>query len=383
MRFMSKDTEPTPWWARKRVLGSALAVTALVASGAAAQASTSGGFFGMDGHRNSANASYAQGSGTGQGYGGQGQSGTTLTGTSQSNTWTWNGQNYSWNQHTWAWNGTGQNRFQFRTLVDRADPTFNQILGVNDRGTAVGYFGSGEDTKHPNKGFLVTSPYQPGEFRNENFPGSVQTQVVGINNDGTTVGFYVDAAGANHGFIRWQGRFRTVDFPGTTSKPSFNQLLGVNNHNVAAGFYNDQAGNSHGYLFDARRGRFIPLQLPIQATSVVATGINDAGQVVGFLVIGKTTHGFLWSHDELTLLRLGNHTNTQALGINNAGVIVGSFVDAADHTHGFVRFGSGMVRRVDAPGSTSTVVNGLNNRGVIVGFFTDTRKNTLGFIAHR
>ncbi|HET9656776.1 MAG TPA: hypothetical protein VFP72_15595 [Kineosporiaceae bacterium] len=374
MRFTSKNAGATPWWAKRRVLGSALALTALVASGAAAHASSHGdGFFGtMAGKGNTAH---------GQSY--NSQSGQNTMSVSPTNTWTWNGRYYSWNRDMWGWGGAGLNRFAFRAVVDRDDPTFNQLLGINDRGVAVGYFGSGENARHPNRGFLVSSPYMQDEFRKLNFPGSVQTQVVGINNAGTTVGFFVDATGANHGFVRRHGQFHTVDFPGTTSMPRFNQLLGINNHDVAVGFFNDRVGNSHGYLFDARTGRFALLHLPITAKSTVAAGINDAGQVVGFVVLGKNTHGFLWSSGRFTLLRLGNQTNTQALGINNEGVIVGSFVDAAGKTHGFVRYDAHLTRRVDVPGSTSTVVNGLNNRGLIVGFFTDTHKNTLGFIAHR
>src|SRR4051794_31731419 len=41
--------------------------------------------------------------------------------------------------------------FSFKTLDDPADPTFNQLLGINDSGVIAGYFGSG-DAGHPNKG---------------------------------------------------------------------------------------------------------------------------------------------------------------------------------------------------------------------------------------
>ena len=33
--------------------------------------------------------------------------------------------------------------YTFKTLDDHADPTFNQLLGINDHGKIAGYFGSG------------------------------------------------------------------------------------------------------------------------------------------------------------------------------------------------------------------------------------------------
>ena len=46
--------------------------------------------------------------------------------------------------------------YTFRTLDDNADPTFNQLLGINDKGVIAGYFGSGA-AGHPNKGYVVGS----------------------------------------------------------------------------------------------------------------------------------------------------------------------------------------------------------------------------------
>ena len=79
----------------------------------------------------------------------------------------------------------------FTTLNDAADPTFNQLLGINNGGKIAGYFGSGAPG-HPNKGYTLTPPYGQGNYHNENFPGSVQTQVTGLNNKDLTVGFWAD-----------------------------------------------------------------------------------------------------------------------------------------------------------------------------------------------
>lgn len=342
MRFTSKEPGATPWWARRRVLGSALALTALVASGAAANASVNGdGFLNNTAGATTANAAPA------------------------------------------APRAAGANGLGFTAIVNRNDPTFNQALGINDRNVVVGFFGSGANAKHPNRAYWTTAPFTQKTFRAITIPNAVQVQAVGINNNNDIAGFFADRKGANHGFVLWRGHLRVVDFPGTTSRPSFNQLLGINNLGTAAGFFNDKQGNSHGYLFNAKTGKFILLKLPVKTKSFVATGVNDRGQVSGFFSTGRTVSGFIWSPGTFVVVNLGNHSNTQVLGINNAGIVVGSFADARGRTHGFVRVNQKVLRVVDIPGSTSTVVNGLNNRGLIVGFFTDRHKNTLGFVARR
>jgi hypothetical protein len=361
--FTTRDPDATPWWAKRRTLGAALAITALVASGAAANASANGdGFLSIGGTSTTSGNPTSPTSTAGRGTIGS----TAAAGTTG-----------------WTWNGDGANRFAFRTLVSRADPKFTQLLGINDRGTIVGFFGSGADPKHPNRGFRLQPPYRQTSFIPENFPRAVQTQAVGINNDATSAGFFVDRLGANHGYVRVHGHFRAVDFPGTTSRPAFNQLLGINRMGIAVGFFNDRANRSHAYAFNVRTGQFTLIKLPVKTASVVASGINDRGQVVGFFQLGRGIRGFIWGPHLFAVLDLGNHTNTQALGINNFGVVVGSFVDLQGKTRGFVRANARLVRVVNVPGSTSTVVNGINNNGQIVGFFTDGAKNTFGFLAHR
>ena len=61
--------------------------------------------------------------------------------------------------------------YQFVTLNDVRDRTFNQLLGINNEGIIAGYFGSGA-AGHPNKGYALVPPFSQRNFLNENFPGS-------------------------------------------------------------------------------------------------------------------------------------------------------------------------------------------------------------------
>jgi hypothetical protein len=119
--------------------------------------------------------------------------------------------------------------YRFGTLDNAKDVTFNQLLGINNSGVIAGYFGSGA-AGHPNKGYKLFPPYGQGNYANENFPGSVQTQVTGLNDKGDTVGFWssMDTASMvnnNFGFYELNGhKFHTVEFPtGDNANPPVNR----------------------------------------------------------------------------------------------------------------------------------------------------------------
>ena len=79
---------------------------------------------------------------------------------------------------------------------------FSQILGINDHGIAVGYYGDSTTSQH---GFLYntkTGHYTFLDDPSEAFNNGVEvTQFTGITNSGEITGFYSDANGAFHGFV--------------------------------------------------------------------------------------------------------------------------------------------------------------------------------------
>ena len=273
--------------------------------------------------------------------------------------------------------------YTFTTLDDQADPTFNQLLGINNHGKIAGYFGSGAPG-HPNKGYTLSKPYGQGNYQNENFPGSVQTQVTAIDNIGNTAGFWVDGNGNNFGFISWNGVFTSYADP-HTGKGTVNQLLGINDNGIAVGFYTDGNGVNHAYKLNQNTGKFTEL-MPPNAASAVATGINDNGDITGFLTAsnGDTT-GFLLKGSTYSEFNFPNGTNTQPFGINKYDQIVGSYLDGAGVMHGFVLsspLNHAKWQSIDDPnGIGTTVVNGINDNAQLVGFYTDAAGNTDGFLA--
>ncbi|HEU0049903.1 MAG TPA: hypothetical protein VFQ43_20105, partial [Nitrososphaera sp.] len=69
---------------------------------------------------------------------------------------------------------------------------------------------------------------------------------------------------------------------------------------------------------------------------------------------------------------------TIALGINNAGYVVGSF-DDVNGTHGFVRDTGGNFTTIDFPNASSTEAHGINDAGEVIGNFGDGTR-FLGFV---
>jgi len=83
---------------------------------------------------------------------------------------------------------------------------FSQILGLNNHGIAVGYYGDSTTSQH---GFLYdlnTGQYTFLDDPAEAFNNGVEvTQITGINDSGEITGFYSDANGVFHGFFAWPG----------------------------------------------------------------------------------------------------------------------------------------------------------------------------------
>ncbi len=283
---------------------------------------------------------------------------------------------------------TSATTYTFTTLDDQADPTFNQLLGINGNHVIAGYFGSGADAQHPNKGYVLRPPYGQANYTNENFPGSAQTQVTGLNNQGDTSGFWVTANGTNHGFVEWNGVFSSYNDPKTPHMAgSVNQLLGVNNNGQAVGFYNDAAGNSHAYQVNQATRVYTAIKIP-GAVSAVATGISKGGYIVGFAKdsAGTTSSWMLAPGGQLTTYQFPGGSDTQAFGINPQKQIVGSYLDGNGVMHGFVLTNpqgpTSHWQSIDDPnGVGSTVVNGINGAGDLVGFYTDAAGNTDGMLA--
>jgi len=289
--------------------------------------------------------------------------------------------------------------YRFQTFDDLADPTFNNLLGINNRGLIAGFYGSG-NAGHPNQGYLLT---HSGTFIPEDFPPTpenpaLQTQLTGLNDRGVLTGYFYNTNNGipvdnQFGFYVKDGVFTEVNNPqtpglfGNPNPPSGvlieNQLIGVNDRDIAVGFYNDASGNSHGYTYDIKTGKFSANIDDPAGVSTVTAAINDKGNLAGFYTdAGGTIHGFLDTHGVFKTVDAPGATETELLGLNDRGLAVG-FDIVNGVTHGLIyNSKTGTFTTLDDPNASgSTILNGLNDKGDIVGFYTDAAGNTHGMLA--
>ncbi|MGH8153079.1 MAG: hypothetical protein ACREPF_10165, partial [Rhodanobacteraceae bacterium] len=178
--------------------------------------------------------------------------------------------------------------YTFTNIVDPANPTFTQALGINNSNVIVGYGNAANFD-----GFQVTAPFAPGNFTRENYPNPLPppatlfTQVIGIDGGGDTVGFYVtnNAVGTTSGFGKAAGgAFFTINQTGF----AFNQVLGVTQAgNETAGYSTTDATGMTGQQAFTATGPFFTTFTDINALlpsnfNSQATGVNNPGTVVGF-----------------------------------------------------------------------------------------------------
>jgi probable HAF family extracellular repeat protein len=140
------------------------------------------------------------------------------------------------------------------------------------------------------------------------------------------------------------------------------QATGINDAGHIVGNFDNSTGR-HGFL-DAG-GNFTQIDVP-GATFTSAFGVNGTGQIVG-AVAG---HGFLDTGGSFTQIDVPGASGTNAFGINGAGQIVGLF-DNSTGQHGFLDTG-GTFTQIDVPGASQTYAFGINDAGQIVGTFVDT-----------
>ena len=279
--------------------------------------------------------------------------------------------------------------YSLRTQDDAGDGAFNQLLGINNNGHIVGYFGSGA-AGHPSRGYILRPPYGRSRYQSIDVPGSAQTRLTGLNDEGVQVGSWsaggTRPAGKSTGFFLMGGRYTSVGFPAQGgSGPPVSELLGVNNHDVAVGFATDAQGRDHGYRYDIATRRFSPVLVP-GASSVTAAAINNAGGVAGSCAgPGQVTEGFYQQPGgQLYLLRVPGATMTEALGVNDNGEVVGAYRigrGGGAITRGFTWTRERGFATVTGPdGAVSTTISGVNNAGDLVGYYV-SRGGTHGLVA--
>jgi hypothetical protein len=169
------------------------------------------------------------------------------------------------------------------------------------------------------------------------------------------------------------------------------EALGINNNNEIVGDYSSGSSigpiNVYGFLYNG--SSYVTL-VPPGATETEAFGVNDLGDVVGdYEVIGAQSAFidggiFLYNGSTYSTFHVPGVPiapgYTHAVGINDSGIIVGTYIDSNNITQGFIKNGSQYTTLSDPLGVGGTHITGISNSGQIVGYYVNSAGSNNGFI---
>ena len=184
-----------------------------------------------------------------------------------------------------------------------------------------------------------------------------------INNSGVVVGgSFLPGDNEFQAFVCVNGNMRTLSLGGTDG-----MALDVNENGQVVG-YSSLPGDSetHAFLYDVVSDQMTDLNT-LGGTSSYATALNESGQVIGFSYItgDAGTQAFRYSNGNMLALTLGGGSFANA--INAHGEVVGtSGIPGSSDYHAFWYDGTQIVDLVGLGGSNSDAV-GINDQGAIVG----------------
>lgn len=197
------------------------------------------------------------------------------------------------------------------------------------------------------------------------------------------------------------GTLITFDAPGAGTGPFQGTFaFSINPAEAIAGTYQDPSGVYHGYL-RAADGTIIESNQAACSGGAPGASINPAEAIIGFCIDANNVgHGFVRTRDgritwfDAPGAGTGSGQGTvisYISGINPAGTITGTYLDASNVRHDYVRTRDGTIASFDAPGAGTGLFQGtlgglydtggsINPAGAIAGHYFDASNVYHGFL---
>ena len=244
------------------------------------------------------------------------------------------------------------------TTIDVPGMAVTEVNGINTAGDVVGFYG--QSTIGPLRGFV----YSNGTFTYFGYPGQQVTVPGGINDSGLIVGYATQNANRRSSVVGFLYDGTTF----TTLKDGQNQAtdaMGISNSGTVVGGAGT-LGSTNG--FELINGKYKAIVFPGQYTYAFASGINTLGEIAAFEIGGIYEHAYLYKNGKFRNLDFPGAQDTEALGINDNGIIVGSYAVAGGCVCGYA-LKNGKYLSFSYPGATVTSANSINLSGQIVGTY--------------
>jgi hypothetical protein len=263
--------------------------------------------------------------------------------------------------HGWVFSGGTLTTFDVPEAVD------TYIGGINNKGDIAGTY---VDSSHVEHGFVRSAK---GKFTTIDVPGSGYTGANGINDKGVVLVSGVDAAGYQAIYTYNKGIFTTIiDNHQTPIATSINSLGSVAGYNSPPHQYETAFLYANGTL----------TTLPITQYSFSASfGLNKHNEVVGQAADGATQYGFIYSpKGKVKYIGPNGSTESFNLGVNDSGVIVGVSYTSPTESVGYT-YDKGVFSTLSVTGGTNASANAINNAGLVLGNYLDSNNVFQTFLA--
>ena len=276
------------------------------------------------------------------------------------------------------------------TQIDVPNSSGSSPNASNSYGQMVGTYTDADATLH---GFLR---FTDGTYLKFDYPGATFTSPNGINDQGVIVGRWTDSKGYNHAFVRSpSGIFSNFDPPAPCSPNNKDPTSAhrINNHGDIVGRCFAPNHHQYGWIlhndgtfeivtgsgFASSDAWFAPNASQYIAGGDYTEGTHRSGE--GIYWIAGFTHGVLWNRNGGVTILDAHNSQTGLRSMNSSGDITGIYYDAAlARSHGFL-LRNGVIINIDFPNSSDSEDPFINDNGMIVGGFIDAANVEHGFIA--
>ncbi len=177
-------------------------------------------------------------------------------------------------------------------------------------------------------GWIETAPrvrnavtWQDGQFREIEGANIRMTEATGVNDDGVVCGWSRDGNGSN----QIQSAVLWSEQEGLTAYALGHAFLtDVNNRGQMVGTMATMDDRGHTYAFISDDGMTTTDLGSLEGYASHAEAMNDRGTVIGWSMVNRLKHGFIWRDGEMVDLGTCERSDSvYAMGVNNDDLVVG------------------------------------------------------------
>ncbi|MGA8761437.1 MAG: hypothetical protein WB562_00990 [Candidatus Sulfotelmatobacter sp.] len=262
--------------------------------------------------------------------------------------------------HAWRWTPAKG----IQDLGDLPNCDFAQAFAINNSGEVVGTSG-----KTPGEsGFRWTAKAGMQPL----LQGGGMAAAQGVNSSGTIAGWAI--VSGNHQAVYWSAGGALVQLGSLGIQEQWSFAYAINTAGMIVGQTAvPLTDTGHAFVWTATGGMQDLGTLFGRNAASSASAVNDNGDIVGWSNNQTgNTHAVVWKDGEIKDLgTLPNGFTSHALGINNAGLIVGDSDSGTSHgsPHAVLWYPDGAIHDLGTGSGGYSFALGINNSSQVTGYY--------------